>query len=592
MDRYNKNTFKGITRPSEEFDFEKILDTLVKNGWIIATLSLTVLIGSIFYFYKKPNQYRALSKLIVVKVSRESLVAKPEVENIKSDRLRGWGQDKSQLIILTGSEMMEELAMSLNLTERFKARTHKEAASIAKGMVRASYVDKSDVIQIEATSSDPTLCRDIANGLADIFAKDYIRQRLYLSKEILKWFPDEAKDLSTETVYGQIKALSDMETISSLPSVVHNPVIKSLKERKNEIARELAKLSEHYKDKYPKVISLKSELDYIDSQISKETDAIVRGIKSQLSGFLQINTVRVIEYADIPVVPIGPNRPRGIFLTTLLSFLVTVGSIVVLNTLNTKIANDFDLREHTNLPFLGYVPRIKTAINSKTFFAITNGARDDELRDAFAYIRTCVSFSAPKEKSKLFLITSSVPAEGKSLLSTQLSAAFSINGEKTLLVDGDLRRPSIHKSLAAKKEPGLTECLTGAATPDGVIKKVNGRENLFFITSGHTSPNPSELLGSMSLKTFLQEVRGKFDRIIIDSAPLLDLPDSFLLSSIADGVILVLRSNRMDRRILARSLEKLRQSKAVITGVVINDFVYQKHSPYYYRSYRSAYYKP
>jgi len=590
------SSFKDASSEEQAFSYEKMLDIIIVKGWIILTIALIVLVASIFHYYKKPDIYRAVCKLIIVKASRESVVAQKEVEEIK-DGGRGYWDAKiknTYLVLLTCSEMLLKLSQHLNLKEKLGMNSDEETAAFLKGIIKPFTYQNNDVINISVEYKDPVLCRDLANGLADVFMEDFVNERLYLAQQFLKWFPEQIVDgkiSSDKAADKNIDPLSNREILNLLPTATENIVIRDLKDKRVAVQLDLDKLSKAYKDKHPEIIKLKSQLSNINEQIDKELDIILRSIKSQLSGVFQINTVRIIEYANIPGLPIGPQRNRSILLNAILSVLLSLSGIIFLDTVNTKVFTEFEIMEYTSLPFLGYVPKIKKHISSSGFLEVLDHAADDTLSDAFAYIRTSVSFSAPKEKSSLFLVTSVTPGEGKSFLSVQLSLAFSKNNEKTLIIDGDFRQPVIHKSMNARKEPGLSDYIVKDLNPEDVIREIKDKPNLFFISSGHTTPNPSELLSSDRFKSLIGIFKKEFDRIIIDSPPLLDMPDSYVLSSIVDGVILVLRSGRIDRRILMRTITKMKQTNTNIIGVVINDFVPQKYGPYYYRYYRKRYYK-
>lgn len=196
-------------------------------------------------------------------------------------------------------------------------------------------------------------------------------------------------------------------------------------------------------------------------------------------------------------------------------------------------------------------------------------------------IRTNLQFTASSENSKVLLITSSVPGEGKSFISSNLAAAFAQNGETTLLVDSDLRLGRVHKIFDVSNSKGLSNLLTSSDVTDCVkyIKKTSVPD-LYVIPRGTVPPNPSELLNSTNTRELISFLKEQFDHIIFDGVPINGLPDSLIMASIVDRVIIVSAANytKIDDLVAAqKSLEKI---DANIAGVVVNKTVKTKRGKY------------
>ena len=201
-------------------------------------------------------------------------------------------------------------------------------------------------------------------------------------------------------------------------------------------------------------------------------------------------------------------------------------------------------------------------------------------------IRTNLQFTANKEDTQILLVTSSIPGEGKSFISSNLASAFAINGESTLIIDSDLRLGRIHKIFDVSNKLGLSNLLVEQRDIDfsQYVKKTE-ISNLYVITRGTVPPNPSELLNSPNAKRILEILRKKFDHIIFDGVPIHGLPDSLIVAGLVDRVIIVASANYTTIDALDDTKKALEKIDAKIAGVVFNRTNAErrgKYSNYYY----------
>jgi capsular exopolysaccharide synthesis family protein len=206
--------------------------------------------------------------------------------------------------------------------------------------------------------------------------------------------------------------------------------------------------------------------------------------------------------------------------------------------------------------------------------------------ESYRSIRTNILSSNIKNPPKVLMLTSAHPEEGKSLTSTNLAIVMSEIGKKTLLVDCDLRRPSVHAILGIDKSNGLSEVLYGEQEWDKVLKKI-GIENLHVITSGVIPRNPSEIIGSDKMKLFLEEVKQVFDIIILDVPCILAVTDSIILSLLADCIFMVVMAEKTPREAVLRSMSMLTDVKSEISGIIFNRVNMRRSHYYYYYYYGS-----
>ncbi|AGK95903.1 CpsD/CapB family tyrosine-protein kinase [Clostridium pasteurianum] len=190
------------------------------------------------------------------------------------------------------------------------------------------------------------------------------------------------------------------------------------------------------------------------------------------------------------------------------------------------------------------------------------------ISEAYRTLRTNIQFSSFDNNLDTILVTSSGPSEGKSVTASNLAVAMSEIGKKVLIIDCDLRKPSIHKKFNVSNNKGLSNLLIGQSEFDEVVQKYT--ENLYVLTSGTVPPNPSEMLESNKMKSFLEEAESKFDFVLIDTPPVIAVADAQILSTMVKGVLLVIASGEAEIAGVKKAKELLDQVKANIIGVVLN----------------------
>ena len=233
--------------------------------------------------------------------------------------------------------------------------------------------------------------------------------------------------------------------------------------------------------------------------------------------------------------------------------------------------------------------RTEYLLNEDTPFDVT---------EAFRNLKAALSVSVPKkEGGTAIMLTSAYPEDGKTTVTVNLALMFSLSNAKVVLVDADIRKGRVAKYFKRKSSPGLSDCLSGQNTLDEVIHQSHLNENLSYITCGTHSPKPYELLESNEMKELLQELRNRYDYVIIDTPPILLISDALALATVTDGTALVCRHNVSYVSDISRAINSLEFAKANILGVIVNDYKapaagkfyggYKKY--YYYNSYGYGY---
>lgn len=320
----------------------------------------------------------------------------------------------------------------------------------------------------------------------------------------------------------------------------------------------------------------------------------------------QIGEVRIIDIALPPERPIKPKKKLNLALGGALGLLLGIGLSLLRERLDASIRTIEDM-ENLGLPFLGSIPVIggngdrkkrgskkgsSQIIDIKNIASnlITHFEPKSPISEAYRSIRTNIQFTRSEIPPKTMLVTSSGPHEGKSTTAANLAITLAQMGTKTLLVDSDLRRPVLHSIFGLDKEKGLTHYLVGKADRDEIIKPTPVG-NLSLITCGILPPNPSELLGSKRMSELVQELKSEFEMILFDSPPVIAVTDAVVLSTILDGVILVVCSGEISEDAVLRSTGLLSNVKAQLLGGILNKVnVERTYGSYHYYYYYHYYY--
>lgn len=205
------------------------------------------------------------------------------------------------------------------------------------------------------------------------------------------------------------------------------------------------------------------------------------------------------------------------------------------------------------------------------------------ISESYRTLRTNIQFSSFDKDIKTIVVTSSAPGEGKSTTVGNLALVMAQSGKKVLLIDSDLRKPTVHKRFKLSNQEGITNILIEEKNPFEVIQKYS--DNLYILTSGILPPNPAEVVASNKLKNFIEEMKSHFDYILLDSPPVIAVTDAQILSSFMDGVILVVSSGEAEKELVKKAKDLLDKVNANIIGVVLNKLELKSRKGYGYYYY-------
>ena len=440
-----------------------------------------------------------------------------------------------------------------------------------------------------------------------------------------------------QSLYDQVRNLSPDAAPDTIPAILQNPYIQTIKTRLAELQREKATMLERYGEKYPDVMKVNASLEDVKVQLQTELKKAIAAIQNDyesaraeertLAGSLEEqknaamdlnrksvsytvlerdansnrqvyetllqrekelqvmansrgNNVRITDRAEQPVAPFTPAPRRDLMLALMAGVSLALGLVFVLDYLNDTVKTPDDVTEKLKIPLLGLAPKVRGDQG-----VLLSQDVPHEFGEAFRSLRTSLIFSTGSEKTRLVMVTSAQPLEGKTTTSCNLALALAIGGARVLLIDADMRRPGVHRTLDLENSVGLSQVLTGQATLASAIRTVD-TPKLTVLTAGTPPPNPSELLGSERMSALLRESQaGGYDWVLVDTPPVLAVTDAVVLAPLVDGVAFVIGSEMTRRQHASRALETLMISRAHLFGGVLNQVDLQRNKYYYSRYY-------
>jgi len=322
----------------------------------------------------------------------------------------------------------------------------------------------------------------------------------------------------------------------------------------------------------------------------------LKGATESLNRFLAVQETLQIEQAQktpswqklsnpqLPQAPISPNIQRGLILAGLAGLVAGAGAAFLAEKLDKVFHSPDELKDSTGLPILGTIPFKKELKGGKKFAGSTPNPENLEFElggqshfynaspflEAFRSLNTNLNFVSPDQPIRSLAISSSVPADGKSTVATNLAQAAAAMGQRVLLVDADLRRPQVHVRTDLPNVWGLSNVISSEINVDDVIQRSPIEDNLFVLTAGTIPPDPTRLLCSKKMQNLVERFQATFDLVIFDTPPLLGLADAKLLAAHTDGIVMVVGLGKTDRSVLTEVLYGLKMSRARVLGLVAN----------------------
>jgi succinoglycan biosynthesis transport protein ExoP len=437
-----------------------------------------------------------------------------------------------------------------------------------------------------------------------------------------------------------------------LPVVASDPTIANINMTLSKLENDFANLRQRYKERHPKYIQAQSQLNdwrqtltnavlkisqtvaaaYANAESAEqelekalhEQETVSLGLNKQsiqynvlarevesdkalyesvltrlketsLTKDLQSDKVRIFQSAYLPTAPISPNVRKTVLLAVVGGLAGGILLVLLLNAVDNSLKTVDQTEAYLGVPVLAVVPQVPQMKSGKPVLVVAANSLS-AAAEAFRSLRTSVSMLGKESSRKITLFTSALPEEGKTFCSVNFGTALAQQGFKTVVIDADLRRPNVEKSVFGSRteNKGVTDFLTGKATLDEALQPTSV-EGLFVIGAGTRSPNPAELLAEGGFDDLLDQAALRFDRVVVDTAPIHAVSDALTILNRIQTVCLVLRAWKTPKRAIPRALALLKNAGAPVAGVVLNRMPRRKglasYDPYYEYSYQDKYSK-
>ena len=316
----------------------------------------------------------------------------------------------------------------------------------------------------------------------------------------------------------------------------------------------------------------------------KEIAEILNGINNefifQANELVPNGNVKVIREVRVPKDPVAPNKVMNIAIAFLLGLMVGVGLTFLLEYLDNTFKTKESVEGTLNIPVMGVIPQMSNSPKpGKKYFVVEDDPKA-VAAESYRTLKTNIQYSSFDEKHRVMVVTSSTPGEGKSTTTGNLALALAEGEAKVILIDCDMRKPTVHKKFHISNEKGLSDVLIGKVDIMEAAHKYN--KNLLVLTAGKIPPNPSEMLGSKTMKELLDRLKEVVDYIILDTPPVQAVADAQILSTRADGTLLVIRAGETKKEATENAINLLNKVNANVIGGILNGAEDRKNKTYYY----------
>jgi tyrosine-protein kinase Etk/Wzc len=543
----------------------------------------------------------------------------------------------TEVKIIKSALVCERTARKLRLVTDTTPEQEKDAiVGSIEGKIMAEKVGDSNLISISATSSDPKETAQLANATAEVYIEKGIEDRSRRAKDLREFIGVQLKDAETKlkTSENNLKSYTEKSGAKGIGGYLSSNLL-SLQTKRSELAAkytsqhpEIKKLDSQIEEAEREMKSLPAEeLEYArlerDVKINEELYTLLarRFKEAEISAADRVQSAFIVTPAIEPTSPMKPNKRLNMMIGSFLGVFIGLVLALFIENLDTSIGTIEDVEKFLDLPVLGIIPTVD--IDPKNKLPLQRpkkkGQRPTDMRykllpfhsskspfvEAYHTLRTNLKLSIMKEPGKTLAFTSAGIGEGKTLTSSNFALAAAQSGIKTLLLEADLRRPSLHWLFGLNRGPGFTDCIIGTRKWQDVVKTttdllmsdigtekilaIPGIENLSIITSGPMVNNPIDILNSPLTSQMLSEMKNTYELIILDCPPALLFADALIVGSHVDGAIIVYQVGKMARNALKRTKDQLVNVKTPLLGVVLNNVKTAEIGSYYGYGYYYSY---
>src|SRR5438094_3033059 len=571
---------------------------IVRRRRMIIIVCTVLVAGSSFWCARqKVPQYTATA---AVKFAQSTTLSGLLVEVLA---VNGSDNIETQVSLIKSYPVLEEVARRMGKLPQTttgeavrESRSYQATLDNLGGKVKASRVPSTSIIEIAVTSPNPREAKERTNLALEVTDR---HPRLQAIDDRLR----EVRAEMRREVAAQVAALRTREEIL-------NRQMGDLLAKNREVPATELSLQRLQRD-------AKVNDDLLTLLKTRHQEALIKESEG-------IEEVSIVRPATDPTAPTGTETFNTMLVGGLLGLMLGLVLAFVQETLDTSIGTIEDVESYLGVRVLGIIPHIDPhetmqrlierrpglaqvepdALQSHALL-ITHFDPKSPVAEAYRTLRTNIQFERMERGGKVLVVTSPTLQEGKTTTIVNLALTMAQNGQKTLLVGGNMRRPSIHRFFGIEREPGLSDILVGNAQWRDCVRGVAdilmgrfemedvmsapGLDNLHIIEAGPIPANPSELLSTSAMTEFLRAVAAEYDIVLIDTPPILPVTDSAIVAGKADGVLLVYQAGKVGRLVLKRAKAHLESARAQVWGVVLND-LQTEVSGYTYTHYYTHYY--
>ncbi|MDD5670939.1 MAG: polysaccharide biosynthesis tyrosine autokinase [Candidatus Omnitrophica bacterium] len=636
-------------RPIQNYEGVHLRDYLYilkKRRIVIILCTLSVLFFGVLFTFREKVVYRATATIMIEK-ENPNIVDFKEVMAFDASTTDYY---QTQYQMLESRSLIEKLIQDENLDNDTYLTSYKQnrlrrlfkqlqpfipvwfrgfmtdpalPELFIKKMLQIEPVRNSRLVEVNVLHPDPARAAALANRLTELFIKRNLEERFLISSQATQMLSDQLGELKEKVAKAErnLQAYKEEHGLINIPSMREKD--QFIQDAKLELVKtqaEEARLSKRYLPAHPKRISIRSQIEGLDEKIKeeeqkilglsrdaiqyaeyeRESDTARKIYEALLSRFQETQSAAQTQASNVVVVdpavpPPIPYKPRPMLNMMVALFIGVMGGVLLaffFEYLDPTIRIPDDIEVSLGLDVLGIIPRVnkswKTGPAKGELFL--SGDKPSTISESFRALRTALLFKLRSLPGcRILLVTSPNPSEGKSTVSLNLASVFHQNNLRVLLVDGDLRKPKIHKLFDLPAEGGMAEVLESGKALKDVVHANVANLGFDFLSCGEHSTRPTEILGSEAMKKLAIEMRNTYDLVVIDSPPFHAVADVAVLNEYADAIVLVVRHHQTHRQHLRDVKKIFIGDKPKMIGVVINHVSLREKDYYYHRYYYYGY---
>jgi capsular exopolysaccharide synthesis family protein len=550
--------------------------------------------------YRIPAVYRATARLVIGASAPGSALAD------RSSPIEGYLLERrsfeTELEVMRSEPVVRRAAEKLGwIDANTSAERVQGVIQEVKGALEVDHLRDTRIVLLHADAGAPERARDLCNAVADAYISYSEEQRDEGRRRSIAWLTGELENQRDKLRRSEERLVDYLSTerldfsgAQEAAPLSSEAADGTLRQEVTAAEVELAQLRRRYLDQHPKLVEARTRLESLRARLAESQtvregeqrkliqyrilkrdadldqqmyEVLLKKLKeADLSAGIADFDLRVLEPAKRPSASIEPRTARNLAVAVLLALCAAVAAAYLVDTLDRSVGSAEEVARVLGLSTLGTIWRFDVRPRTSSLVAEAPGALEGEM---FRALRTNLRFSHVDLPRRAVLVTSTGPEEGKSTVLANLAVSLAQSGRRTVVIDTDLRRPTLHRMFGFAKSRGLADYLAGDSSLDEALRPTHV-PGLDALPCGTLPANPAELIESARLGDLVRLLRGQYEYVLLDSPPAGGLVDASLLAGLVDGVLLVVEPRRFDWRVLRSTVRQLERSGARLYGVVLN----------------------